>query len=443
MSVADVPQRWHRPWHEYWGDLLAASAYAAALCAAYILFVNREYEYMRYYLSPSFTKAFEALGLSLIAFFMIPRKELTPSAVTMQIFFLLLVLPLSVLYILNEELRSFYYLCILGFILTASVLRIVPKFPIPKLRQRHTLLFLMLGAVSLATYVLMYRLNDLPTLRAFNLENIYNIRETYAQGSVFLQYFRTWQAKIINCFLIGIAWYHRKYLLLALAVCGQMYIYLVTAHKVYMIYPVLMLIILYAARKRSFFRPMAWVLALTVFGTLALYVVADDVTPASLVVRRGLFVPAQTTYVYGEYFASQPLLYLSESSVGFGLYQSRYPSAGLNIAQIIADEMLGTESNMNASYLANGYANFGFAGILIYSALLGLLLKLFDAISPTHPPLLVALAVVPLLSFLNSGFFVTLFTHGVLLNLVILLLYFGSTGGEAKERDPAVGSQPA
>jgi|GEM_PF-4983909 len=443
MSIARLPHRWRGTWFERWGDLLAVSAYAAALCVAYIVFVHPEYEYMQFYLSPSFTKGLEAFGLSVIVFFMMPRRERTPSAITMQIFFLLLILPLSVLYVLGDELRFFHYFYIIGFIATAGVLRLLPAFRIPQFRRRHTVLFVMLGAVSLVTYVLMYRLNGLPSLRALNIQNVYDIRETYEQGSILVQYLRTWQAKIINCFLLGIAWYHRKHLLFALVVCGQMYLYLVTAHKIYLIYPVVLFIMLYAARRRSFFRPMAWVLAATVLAVLAMYLVADDVMPASLVVRRGLFVPAQNTYVYGEYFASQPLLYLSESTVGFGLYQSRYPSVGLNIAQIIADEMRGTESNMNASYLANGYANFGVVGILMYSVLLGLLLKLFDAINPTHPALLVALAVMPLLSFLNSGFFVTVFTHGVLLNLMILLLYFGSTGGKRHESNPADKPRPA
>src|SRR5207249_3383875 len=95
-------------------------------------------------------------------------------------------------------------------------------------------------------------------------------------------------------------------------------------------------------------------------------------------IRRAIDVPGQLTAYYFDYFSAHPTYGLSHSVLGWlggGPYSVTPPA-------LIASVYFGRpDANANANLWADGFANFGLAGILIVTLLLVALLWFADSIA--------------------------------------------------------------
>jgi len=68
--------------------------------------------------------------------------------------------------------------------------------------------------------------------------------------------------------------------------------------------------------------------------------------------------------------------------------------------------------------------NFGFLGIFLFSAILGIVFIILDSIvAKTDITIAVGATIVPILSLTNGALFTTLGTSGLLLGMIIVWLY--------------------
>ena len=85
-----------------------------------------------------------------------------------------------------------------------------------------------------------------------------------------------------------------------------------------------------------------------------------------------------------------------------------------------------TESHANSSFLSTGYMHAGIIGVLFYSIIFSLILRLFDSIAYNQKFIWISVAIViiPIRSMISGADLPTaLLTHGVFISLVLSVLY--------------------
>lgn len=388
---------------------------------SYIYFVNPTYKYMGFSLDINSIKLLESYLFCILIFFFLPIGEKTPSRLGIKLLFLLIIVPTSTIYALKNESRAFFYFLLGGFFITLLIIKILPTFNIRKIKTKYTLFFIV-GVASILVYIILIILNGIPSFQAFHFSEVYEIRKNYKLGPFFMSYLFIWQAKILNCFLIAFAWYYKRYFLLLIFISMQVLIFLISGHKFFLIFPLFAIWIIFTAQRKNFFRLTTISLIVLICLSYGLYLGGHGIRMGSMIIRRSLLLPSLVSFFYYDFFSKNKLVYLSNSLLGslFSNYQYEMP-----IPNMLANAYLNNpDINMNAGYLADAYMHFGFPGILILSVILGIIMRAIDSIVKRNStPLTLSIGVTPLLSLINSGLLTSLFTHGILLSMIILWLF--------------------
>ena len=171
-------------------------------------------------------------------------------------------------------------------------------------------------------------------------------------------------------------------------------------------------------------------------GMWALDVLTGTLDFTSLLVRRFLITPGLLTGAYVWVFADIEKAHLAHSFLKPFLHYpySREPP------QLIGELFFGNAStNANANLLADGFANFGFPGMLLECLVLMVVLWFIDDACRGLSVRVAALAfVMPTLSLADSGLFTTLLTHGMGAATLACLLMprTGMAAGPDQAADP-------
>jgi len=136
------------------------------------------------------------------------------------------------------------------------------------------------------------------------------------------------------------------------------------------------------------------------------------------------FLPAKIQSHYYNFFTNHSFALFSRTRIGF-LIDEVY-SQPLPI--IIGSEYVSGAS-ANTAYLADGYAQMGFLGLIIVSVILGVLLSIFNSITIVSDPVSLSPIIIPVFSLTNSALTTTLLTHGLIIGLILCLLYSPDANG--------------
>jgi hypothetical protein len=162
-------------------------------------------------------------------------------------------------------------------------------------------------------------------------------------------------------------------------------------------------------------------LTLVISFSYFIFIIFDNNLYGSLFIRRVFFVPSFLTFTYYEFFSNEQFIFWSNSITSkfieypFDLYPAKLIGA-----------YLGTDAHANNSFLSTGYMHAGIVGILFYSIIFSLILRLFDSIVYNQKFIWISVAVViiPIRSMISSADLPTaLLTHGVFISLVLTVLY--------------------
>jgi hypothetical protein len=135
-------------------------------------------------------------------------------------------------------------------------------------------------------------------------------------------------------------------------------------------------------------------------------------------------IPAKVSFHYYDFFSQNEHVYLSHSIFkSFIEYPYSVPPAE-TIGHIHSSSgASGLRTWANTGIVADGYMNFGFAGIILWSVLLAVLLKIADAVTQSRN--IKTTWAILLLTFyimVDGAPLTTLLTHGLF--LAIMLCYF-------------------
>lgn len=253
------------------------------------------------------------------------------------------------------------------------------------------------------------------------LAEIYNVRADYkltikSVGS-WASYALGFAGNVINPFLMVAGFSSRRPWLMVLGAAGQLFLFTITALKSILLSTLLIAALFAALRRRGNnfgFYITGGVTGMLVLGLTEVFAAGSSYI-GDVLVRRMIYIPGLLTGMYVDFFSSHPKAMLGHSVLR-GVVRYPYDVAP---AKLVGGAYFEA-ANSNASVWADGFANFGLAGIVGATVILGAVFWLFDCASKgLDRASSAAMFGLPGLSIANSGVLTALLTHGI--GLVTLL----------------------
>ena len=258
-----------------------------------------------------------------------------------------------------------------------------------------------------------------------SLDNVYVLRAEYnlEQTEIaLLGYVVPLLVNLLNPLVIARGLLRGRITPILLGIVGQLFIFSITGYRAALLSPFAMLATYLLFRRSS--RPAA---SLALIGAVGLVLVmwgldglsgSNDYT--SLLVRRLLVTPGLLTAGYVSVFSGIDKVGWSHS---FLSAFSSYPYAA-EPPLLVGDLFFNRpDTNANASFLADGFANLGFPGMIIEGLVLTVLLCLVDdACRGLSIRVGSLLLVMETLALADSGVFTVMLTHGLVATILTCAL---------------------
>ena len=392
----------------------------ALLWFGYARFIVPIYGYSGFEWAPNKIKLFETLLVIVFFALSLPLNVKRPSDFFVHVHFLLPVVPMLVLYSASDLPRVYMCFVLLAFAIVCHV----RKFKLPKIKgDMISVPIMMWSLLSIAViYILSIVLQG--GLQSFNLNllKVYEFRSLAAHNLPQIYgYFSPMVSKVLLPFVLLLAVYRRKWLIAGLAMTGSVMMFALTNHKGPLFYPFSVLGIYFVLRSNR--RLIQLLLAgyiLVILVSLADFYIGDSNNiVGSLSLRRVCFVPAHLNFVYYDFFSTHQHVMLAQSKLTFGLVEYPYD---LDSSHLIGYHYYNNElTGANTGWLGAGYMHFGFAGMIFYALLVGLLLSMVDMLVKNREHSISgAILFVPLFVLFQSSDLPTcMLTHGFLLALFL------------------------
>ncbi len=335
----------------------------------------------------------------------------------LYLFLLLLVyVPGHIIYSYSNGSRLVFYSVVTFFLISA--LSSTLKFKIKTLYLSDTVKYYILiifAVILLIPIFIDFRFNI--DTNVFTLKDIYDVRSTYKTNLTFLSsYSFGWLAKVIVPVILVYSLKRKNYLFVFSSLMILIYLFLVSGHKSVYFTPAV--ILFYYLFGKDYGKKIKITL-IFLFLFLLLINIPDSFTNnhliKSLFVRRVFFVPALLNEYYFDYF-NHNYVYLSHSIFkNFIDYTN-----DLMPAHVIANVYFGRpEMSANNGLISDGFMNFGYFGVVLFSVIFSLVLALLNSIK--FDSRYFGLFIFFILTFISSAFLTVFLTHGF---WIVLLFAF-------------------
>ncbi|MBD8728917.1 hypothetical protein [Frigoribacterium sp. CFBP 13707] len=279
-----------------------------------------------------------------------------------------------------------------------------------------------LGAFSAATYGLMAVTTGL-RLRVPSLDSIYDVRDEFRDAMADagpLGYLLSPQSYVVNPYLVvrGVA--TRSPWLVAAGALGQVLIFSATGFKMVLFSTPLILVGALVLLRLDRLRAAGFAVApvAVLVGATAADAAQGGDTWTSVLSRRFLVTPGTLSAAFVEHYSTAPPALLAHSVLGpwTGGHGRLPPSLE------VGDQLLpGSGLAANANLVADGFSNFGWAGVVGAVAVLAVYLRFLDRCSAGLPvPVTAVLVVMPSIVLSQTALLTSMLTHGVFAAAVLL-----------------------
>ena len=319
-------------------------------------------------------------------------------------------------FLARERLLTYVAMVVLCFVLTVALVRLGPKFSAVLINRGMSTIVIVL--ISAATYGTLAVTTGLQ-LRFTALSEVQELRFGYREVATggLIPYLLPIQAYVVNPTIMAIGLYRRSNALLLAGLFGQLLLYSVGGHRMAILSPVAVFAIYIAYRKGGGLRGLS-----VLGGLLALligHVLLNSFSAFSqfgLVVQRLIVIPPALAAATVEFFSNQEKAYWGYS------FMSPFVDYAYSAApSFLVGAWMGTpEVSANSNFLADGYANAGYVGMIIETLVFVALLWLLDASMRGLPiPVVSTMLVLPVVALSNVSAFTAILTQGVLAAIVL------------------------
>jgi hypothetical protein len=206
----------------------------------------------------------------------------------------------------------------------------------------------------------------------------------------------------------------KKYLIFTLFFIFQFYLFLVLAHKSVFLSLFLVSLFFIRSYKRQV-RLILFSLAILLVVFHLIFIISGIIMPESILLRRGLLTPALLNIYYFDFFAGKHT-YLAYS---FCSHCIEYPF-DLAPPHLIGREFFNNAlTSANNGFLSDGFANWGYVGVILYSVLVAIYFKIIEVakLSWKYSGVLI----IVIYTLLSSSLTTAMLTHGLFLFLLLVL----------------------
>jgi len=399
-------------------SFLSIFLYKFILDLSYYFIISSVWSYSKFELHVNGMKLFESYFLLVVIFILIPKSSKKLSNIMIWLLILLSYVPMLTLFALKDEPRIFMY-AVTAFWLTVFLLSHTPSVDLTILDRSRVIIYTLFVCLSIFVFLMIYRYSGF----SFNLDltKVYEIRSKFSELKIPLAgYLFVWLGYIVNPLFFALFYIKRKWILVAFIVSLQLLLFSSTGNKTFLFALVFVLALMWVMTRKY---PLAY-MAMGLVGIVSLGILScwlvGDVWISSLFTRRTLLDQPQQYFFYYDFFSKNGFTFLSQHHI-FSLFLD-YPYP-LDPPHLIGKIYYGNpQSNANTGIVGDAYMNFGFLGLVLWSILIGLILKIVDSCSKgVDLRIGVAAIAMPVFSLINSALLTNLLTHGLL--LVLLLLY--------------------
>jgi hypothetical protein len=333
------------------------------------------------------------------------------------------VIPMFSLYSLRGGNQGFTYATAVCFLIAAIAAECFSSARIVRLRGglRPAVAICVVGILLSAT--LMVSSGGLASFN-LNLFDVYQFRSLVNEELYvgFAGYLHNWAFRVLTIVLLAYALYKKQWGWFLVLVAVQVFFFGMSSQKKVLLMPLLVLGLFMVRKSSRLPEIMAFaVAALTVLlGAIAM--LFDQLFPFSLLIRRALFVPANLNFAYFDYFREHGNVYLSNGILS-GVISYPFEEVPPRLVSVALQGDAGTW--MNTGFLGTSYMHFGYAGMILFSGYVGLLIGMVEAATAGRLPAWLGLSVVviPFLNlFTEADLTTALGTHGLALGIVLLHL---------------------
>ena len=404
------------------GYLVSLFIFKTVLEISYFYFLYPKYEYLGFHLDFNILKYFESIFAVLLIYFIIPKKG-NCSDISVNILNIVMIIPIITLYSLKNESRIYFYSVVISFLILNITLRAITKITFSLRYNLNGVLKAGFIFALVVVYGLLIRFNGMPSLRLFDFNEVYNVRGNVNYGYGFMDYLVPWLGAIINIFVLIIAFYSRKKWSLITVSFLQVVLYLLTSHKTFLFYPfaIFGLIFVFRKGKLNIGKTVSLLTSCGVLIALFIYKLSGNLMLPSMLISRIFFLPAQISFQYYEYFSQNGLVLLSHSILRFAFKEPIY---SIHPIKLIGQTYY-SNNWPNTGYLGDAYMNFGILGMIFFSIILGIVLRVIDSLANT--PFKESVAKVFIILFMfslsNMGLLTSMLNGGLLVFITILYLY--------------------
>lgn len=148
-----------------------------------------------------------------------------------------------------------------------------------------------------------------------------------------------------------------------------------------------------------------------------IYKLFNNILPISLFARRMLLIPVRISSNYFDFFSQNTPDYFRQSFLRLLGFKSPYPPISYYISEVYEK----STSNSNNGLIADAMTNLGYIGIIIFPIMIFIVLKILDkSAKGLDSRIYLTVALYTALVMTNSFLFRVLFTHGLIIVIIIL-----------------------
>lgn len=406
-------------------NILYTLLFKFSLDVIYLFYINPTFEYNGFILEYSHLKNILSLLVLILFAYLLPQKVEKVSEITIQTLFILLFIPINTFWVMTNESSEWYFIVCLFWFIFIFIAK--SKYEFKELPQVHQLTeksFFILICIICTIGLLIIGFN---AKWSFNLDlfAVYEIRSQEPLKHVpFSGYLVSWINLFLRFILVFaiVKYIPRLNALVMLALIVFVVLFSISGHKSIFFTPILLLgsYFLLKLNPKHFYKNLILILLFVFFTGSCTYFILDDAKILTLAARRVFLVPAQLSFYYFDFFQENHV-YLSNSIFsGIMEYPFEVPTSNLIGREFFARE----DMNANNGVVADGYMHFGVLGVVLWSIILGLIIKFCDMLTINKPLLIfLPLFLIGTRILVNGALLTTLFTHGLLMLMLIAYLY--------------------
>lgn len=401
--------------------------FALLLHWVYANLVSPSFAYLGYrYREPSAETFGITIAFAVLVALVLPRRIERASSIVLWLLYALTLAPSILMSSYTpylDDTAAILMSVVLALVFVAVTLGVRGEIRPYRISVSPTSFWLILAVFSLITYGLLAVTQGL-SFRFISFFDVYDVREEYAanlEGVGILSYLVFTQANVVNPLMVARGVFGRRPLWTIAGLFGQFLLYSGTGFKAIILAIPAWLIMAFLLRRRVKSLEGTAIL----WGAAALVVVSgviDELASSniltSLLTRRFILTPGLFSSAYVGFFSENPQVHLGHSVLRFFVDYPYERTPPYVIGEWIAN--LPTMA-ANANLFADGYANFGWLGIIGAGAVLLVYLRVLNRAAFGLPIGVIGVVMtMPIIALSNTSVLTAMLSHGLAVAVLAL-----------------------